>query len=69
MQKLFAERQDMSSFLTLVNKWWIIANAKKRFVPNALGTAGKGKMDFFKRPFSSRMARKMVSERLSKMVL
>ena len=43
------ERHDMSSFLTLVNKWWTIANAKKRFVPNALGnaiTAGDGKMDF-----------------------
>ena len=40
----------MSSFLTLVNKWWTIGNAKKRFVPNALGnaiTAGNGKMNFF----------------------
>ena len=44
------EKQDMSSFLTLVNEWWTIANAKKRFVPNALGnaiTTGNGKIDFF----------------------
>ena len=44
------DRQDMSSFLTLVNKWWTIADAKKLFVPNALGdtiTAGNDKMDFF----------------------
>ena len=39
------ERQDTSSLLTLVNNWWTIANAKKRFVPNAI-TAGDGKMDF-----------------------
>ena len=51
MQKLFAERQDMSSFLTLVNKWWTIENAKKRFVPNALGMPSRletAKWIFFK---------------------
>ena len=45
------KRQDMSSFLTLVNKWLTTANAKKRFVPNALGnamTTGNGKIDFFR---------------------
>ena len=46
------ERQDMASFLTLVNKWWTIASAKKRFVSNALGNAIRsknGKMNFFSR--------------------
>ena len=31
------ERQDMPSCVTFVNKWWMIANAKKRSASNVLG--------------------------------
>ena len=47
---LFYLKDKMLSFFTPVNKWWKIANAKKRFALNTLGnaiTAGNGKMDFF----------------------
>ena len=36
----------MARFLTLIQKWWIIANSKERFSPNLLGNAivtGDGK--------------------------
>ena len=39
----------MAGFLTLIQKWWIIANSKERFSPNVLGNAiviGDGKTIF-----------------------
>lgn len=35
----FPNRPDMSSFLQLINSWWLISNSKVRFHPNALGNA------------------------------
>ena len=34
-----AERHDMAGFLTLIQKWRIIANSKERFSPNVLANA------------------------------
>ena len=48
----FPERKDMSSFLEIINAWWMIANSKQRFHPNPLGNAvvdGDGKIEFFRK--------------------
>ena len=47
----FPERNDMSSFLSIINTWWLIANSKERFNPNPIGDAviaGDGKIEFFR---------------------
>ena len=44
------ERHDIAGFLTLIQKWWTVANSKQRFSPNVLGNAiirGDGKTNFF----------------------
>ena len=33
------ERHDIAGFLTLIQKWWTVANSKQRFSPNVLGNA------------------------------
>ena len=41
----------MSSFLSIINTWWLIANSKERFNPNPIGNAviaGDGKIEFFR---------------------
>ena len=46
---LIPDRRDCSSFLELVNTWWLIVNSKSRFHVNSLGNAvvpGDGKIDF-----------------------
>ena len=42
-------RKDLHTFLTLVNKWWTIVNARARFSPNSMANAiveGDGKLLF-----------------------
>ena len=51
IKSYFPERDDMSLFLEIFQKWWTIANSKQRFSPNPLGNAavaGDGKTDFFR---------------------
>ena len=47
----FPEREDMASFLGVIQKWWLIANSKERYHPNPLGNAAvaeDGKTIFFR---------------------
>ena len=47
----YPERNDMSSFLSIINTWWLIANSKEQFNPNPIGNAvvdGDGKIQFFR---------------------
>ena len=41
----------MASFLEIVNIWWLVANSKQKYHPNAIGNAvinGDGKINFFR---------------------
>ena len=50
-KEYFPNRQDMSSFLTVFNTWWMVANSKQKFHPTVIGNAavaGDGKPEFFR---------------------
>ena len=47
----FPKREDMSGFLEIFNKWWLICNSKARYHVNPLGNAivpGDGKVAYFR---------------------
>ena len=46
---LIPDRRDCSSFLALINTWWLVVNSKSRFHVNSLGNAvvpRDGKINF-----------------------
>ena len=46
----FLEREDVADFLTLINSWWTVVNARTQFTSNLLANApvqGDGKAEFF----------------------
>ena len=45
----FPERKDVADFVTLINSWWTVVNARTHFASNPLVNApvqGDGKADF-----------------------
>ena len=47
----FPERKDVADFLTLINSWWTVVNARTQFTSNPLANApvqGDGKADFLR---------------------
>ena len=51
VKSYFPNRKDMSSFLEIFNKWWLISNSKERYHVNPVGNAvvsGDGKTAYFR---------------------
>ena len=51
-ESYFPDRADMSHVIRLISCWWIIANSRKKLIPNFLNNAvilNDGKIDFYKR--------------------
>ena len=47
----FPNREDMSSFLTVFNNWWLMVNSKERYDPTIIGNAAvadDGKPEYFR---------------------